>query len=52
MLLKSLQLFQQCSNSDKSVILFKVTVHFILSPVANFNGYASQRVREDVSKHD
>ncbi len=36
----------------KSVILFKLTVHFIVLPVANFKGNTSWRVRKEVSNCD
>ncbi len=39
-------------NQEKSVILFFLTVRFILSPVANFRGIASQRVRKEAGKRD
>lgn len=43
---------QQYSNSEKSVIKFKVMMYFILSRVTDFRGNTSQRVRKKVFKYD
>ncbi len=44
--------FQQRSNSENSVILFKVTAGLNLSSVADLWGNNSQRVREEVVKNE
>ncbi len=35
-------------SSEKSIVLFKLTVHLVLSPVANFRA----NVRKDAGRHD
>ncbi len=42
--------FQLAPNSEKSVVLLKITVCFILSP--NFQGNTNHRVGKEVVKHD
>ncbi len=39
-------------QTQKSIILLKVKLHFVLSCFANFWGNTSQKVRMKVSKHD
>ncbi len=39
-----------CTNSISNVLLLNIKVHFILLPVADFQGNNSHRVRKEVGK--